>query len=233
MSATKKSNRNLIMLLLGLVILLLVYFLVFNRAQDETEALESELSTQEAYLSELEAFNAQLPKYLAGIEENKAIVTEVTAKLPADVAAEDYVLYLMDLANKAGAHVESITLGDKTVVSEFDCIINDEAIPVSGGELSASVVSSMDYEQLKEYLNSIYAMDDNTYLDSISVAYDHSTALLEVSSDISKLYLDYEGAEAVEHKMPVVNKGIEDLFGTVSAEEVAEEQPDEAETIED
>lgn len=232
MSGIKKSNRNLILLLVGLVILLLTYFLVFNNAQNETEKIESELGTQKVYLEELEAFKADEATYLEGIETDKKIVAEISAHLPADVRTEDYILYLLDMEEKTGVQVDSISMNDKSVVSEFDCMIDGETKTAAGGQVNASVVAEMDYEQLKDMLSYISDTNNATYVDTISVAYDSASAKLGVVSDMNMLYLDYDGASYSPKSMPVVNKGLEDLFGTINTNELvgevseAEEAPE-------
>lgn len=223
MKATTKSNRNLIMLVAGLVILLLVYFLFFVKTQDKTDEIKSELSTRQTYLDELEACYANEASYLEGIDESKQIVTELTAKLPADVKTEDFLLYLLDLENATGIHISDVAIDEKEAVTEFDCVVDDETKTMSGDSVDASVVAQMNYEQLKSVLNYIYASKDTTYLDTMSVAYDNGTAELGVSMDLTKLCLDYDGAEYNAPLMPSVATGLDDLFKTgVSEVELAD-----------
>lgn len=233
MKAITKSNRNLIMLLVGLVILLLAYFLVFNKCQDEADQIESELKTRQEYLTELEDFKANESEYLSGIEAGKKVVTNITAKIPADVRSEDFVLYLLDMEKATGVDISSINVGDKTTVDEFDCIVDDESKTLKGETVDATIIAEMDYEQLKAVLDYIYSGNETTYTNSVVVSYDSTDAKLSVVTDLTKLCLDYEGAEAANRLMPAVNKGVDDLFGTAPVEEEEAENAENAEDVDE
>jgi len=219
MKAIAKSNRNLIMLLAGLIILLLVYFMVFTNIQDQTESIYSELNTQNSFLSELQNFKQNESEYLQTIDAGKKTVADLTAVIPADVPAEDVVLYLIDLEKKTGVTVSDISVEDKLETDTFDCIVNGEEKNVTGGVVASTINAQMEYEQLKEMLDYIYESKDATFVNAISVAYDSTTGLLSATVDLSKLYMNYDGASYTGMSMPMVEKGVVDLFGTITFEE--------------
>ena len=73
-----KTTVKFLLMLVGLVIFLTAYFLVYMDFTEQTEALEAESKTLSEQLSTLEGYYTQLDDYEAGIEGSK---TEITDKL--------------------------------------------------------------------------------------------------------------------------------------------------------
>lgn len=208
----------------GLIVLLLVYFVVYSRFSEKNDALESEIDTRGQYLNELKGYYDNLPVYQKGTADAKVNISRNLEKLPKGIKNEDFLLYDVALHDNFDLDLRTVAFNGDEAISQFDTVVNDVTVPVTGFVATTTTNAKMTYEQFKEFLDYIY-VDTNevTFINSCSLTYDSEDTGLQTSFSISKYYIDYENAEYKPVACPDVPLGVQNLFGSRSAKEVAED----------
>ena len=216
-----KRDLKLLLILAGLLVFLLLYLLVFNPLQtkiDEVEARNAELSAQ---VEDLEAKYLRMAEYEEGIQASRAYVKETLKSLPGDVKEEDILSYLLTMESRQGIRMESVTFVKPELVQQFNLMTEvdgqDVAIPAGAYRASTVMTGTLNYPQAKNVINYLYDRDKQTTLENATLTYNAETGKLAGSFELSKYFIDFDGAEYVPERVPVVDIGLKDLFGTTSA----------------
>jgi len=219
---------NLILTVLGIAIVLAAYFLGYSKSSEKNTALEEEIGTRKAYLTELNDCYNNLTNYESGIAQAKANITKNLSKLPvsgkdandkkqAGINDEDFLLYLMEANKAVGADLQTVDFQSSSLIAQFDCYVGDQVKNVSGYRTGTTSSGVLSYNQLKEYLRYIYEKTNNTtFVDSISISYEAESAKLNSTVSLSKYYVDYEDADYSAPVVPNVPIGTSDPFGTAN-----------------
>ena len=217
---------NLILTVLGIAIVLAAYFLGYSKYSEKNTALEEEIGTRKAYLTELNDCYNNLTTYESGIAQAKANITKNLNKLPkgevkengkktSGINDEDFLLYLMQASEAVGADLQTVDFQSSNLVADFDCFIDGEMKHVEGYQTGTTSSGTLNYNQLKSYLDYIYAKTNNTtFVDSVNVSYNAEASNLNSTISLSKYYVIYEGAQYSAEPLPNVNYGTRDPFGT-------------------
>ena len=221
-----KKDMNLLLVLLGLIIFISVYLGVANRYSEKTEALQTELYELTPRLEELRAHSANLPEYEAGIDQSIANVKKELNRYPADVRPEDLILYALDLKTDVGLSIESINFSPAEKISSFQIVREGkngetEFVPMAAMKTGFSTTCGMDYKQMKDFINYIYATKYCTTLDRLTVVYDAESGGLTSSVDISKYFVSSQDYKYVPSPVPEVSIGTDDPFKTFAVSKPA------------
>lgn len=212
-----QKKKNLLVGALGVIIFLVVYFLGYQNFTEKNDQISSDLETRSAYLQGLKVYNDNLLVYEKGIAFSKESINGMLARLPINVAEEDFLMYMQEINEAVGGDLSTISFAEPEMLQQFDCLINDETKNVSGYRVGVSTSGSMTYPQFKEYLQYMYEKTQNiTFLDSVSISYNASEAKLDGVFNVYKYYIDYDGATYVPVTLPDVPIGVEDPFATNS-----------------
>ena len=209
------KTRNLIFVILGIAIFLCSYMLGYQKLQEKTAALNEEIGTQSAYVTELKGYYDNIQIYEKGIADSKQAINENISHLPFDIKSEDFLLYVKTMNEDLNADFKSITFEPDTLIGEFGCTINDKNVKCTAMRSGVKFTSSMNYTQFKDMLQYIYNETNQvTFVDTVSLNYDSENARLETNVELSKFYITYEGAEYTTVPVADVPQGSQDPFNT-------------------
>lgn len=211
-----KRDAKLLLILLGIVTFLLSYLLVYNHYIKKQDAVAQQISELTPKLNTLEEYYANLSSYESAIEEARTSTKQELRRYPTEVLTEDQTLYALELEQRLGINVTALTFSDPLQVSEFSGILPDgseKPVKMDAYQSTMNVSCEMTYAQLKQMLRYIYDTNDYTSVASLSVSYDAETAKLKGNVDVSKFFIQYEGAEKGVHVMPFVPEGRPNIFG--------------------
>ncbi len=222
-----KRDVKLLLILAGLLVFLLLYMLVFNPVQDriaEVEAKNTELSAQ---VQDLEAKYLRMGEYEEGIKASRENVKEALKGLPADVKEEDILSYLLTMEAREDIRMESVTFNPPELVQEFDMMIQkdgqDVAVPAGAYRASTVMTGSLTYPQAKNVIDYFYESAKQTSLENTTLTYNAESGKLTGTFQLAKYFVNWDGAEYVPERVPVVDIGLSDLFGTTGYNAVATE----------
>lgn len=208
------GNLNLVLAIVGVLILLISYLVGYQNLSTLNKEMDSKLSERSSYLTQLKEYYGNISKYRVSVLAAKENITKNLSRLPCGIENEDFLLYLMEVNDATGAKLSSVSFEPSETVVEFETIINEKTTAITGFRTGTTSSSAMDYEQLKNYLKYIY--DENkpiTFVDSVSITASGESSSLNTVFNISKYYIDYDGAEYSPVKAPDVALGKKNLFG--------------------
>ena len=213
-----KRDLKLLLILAGLVIFLLLYLLVFNPAQTRLQEIEARSSQLTAQVQELETQYLQMAEYEAGIDAGRKNVRELLESFPGDVKEEDILSYLLTMEAKEGIHMESVTFNPPEIVQSFPAVLEqsgqDVAAEVDACRASTVMTGSLTYPQAKNVIDYFYASPRQTTLENATLTYNAESGQLTGTFQLAKYFIRWDGAEYIPERVPVVDIGLGDLFGT-------------------
>lgn len=208
------GNLNLVLAIVGVVILLITYVAGYQNLSTLNTEMETTLNERTEYLTKLKEYYGNISKYRASVSDSKENISKNLSRLPCGIKDEDFLLYLMELNKETGAKLSSVSFESAESVAEFETIINEKMTAVTGYRTGTTSSSTMNYEQFKKYLAYVY--DEKkpiTYIDSVTVTASGEDSSLNTVFNISKYYINYEGAEYEGVKAPDVALGKTNIFG--------------------
>lgn len=230
----KKSDKSIILMLVGILLAAAAYFLVYQKLTAETETMQkanAELKQEVARLQDL-ANNKQ--QYLDDTEAMTASIEEIKAQFPAQYLPEDEILYMINAEEQFDMVAETINMNQTTIVEV--AVPTTEAAPAEATEaadatqevsaeepvapeislyktpVSVSVLSG--YTSIKDLIKMINEDKNRKSIDNISIAFDNSTGELLSSVDISMYSLTGTEAEYKSPKVDGVTYGTNDIFNS-------------------
>ncbi len=213
-----KRDQKLLLVLAGLLVFLLLYMLVFNPLQSRTEELKAQNAQLSAQVADLEAKYQRMAEYETGILNGRENVKNTLKNFPADVKEEDFLSYLLTMEARQGIQMESVSFNYPELLQQFDMMVmkdgQDTAIPANAYRTSTVMTGTLTYPQVKNVINYLYSSEKQTGLESTTLTYDAQSGMLTGTFQLSKYFVNWEGAEYVPEPVPVVDIGLSDLFGT-------------------
>lgn len=229
----KKSDKSIILMLIGIAFAIATYFLVYQKLTAETETIQkanAELKQEVARLQDL-ADNKQ--QYLDDTAAMEVSIEEIKAQFPAQYLPEDEILYMINAEEQYDLVAETINM-DQTVIIEVAAPISEttETTEATDGTevvsaeqtvapeislyktpVSVSVLSG--YTSIKDLIKMINDDKNRKSIDNISIAFDDTTGELLSSVDISMYSLTGTEAEYKSPKVDGVVYGSSDIFNSV------------------
>ena len=216
-----KRDLKLLLILAGLLVFLLMYMLVFNPLQSKISSVKAENAQLSAQVEDLESKYLRMAEYEEGIKDSRAYVKETLKRFPGDVKEEDILSYLLTMEARQGIRMESVTFNDPELVQQFNMMTQvdgqDVAVPAGAYRASTMMTGTLTYPQAKNVINYLYESDKQTTLENVTLTYNAETGKLAGTFELSKYLINFDGAEYVPERVPVVDMGLKDLFGTTSA----------------
>ena len=216
-----KRDLKLLLILAGLLVFLLLYMLVFNPLQSKISDVKAENAKLSEQVADLEAKYLRMAEYEEGIKNSRAYVKETLKSFPGDVKEEDILSYLLTMESRQGIRMQSVTFNDPELVQQFKMVTQvdgqDVTVPANAYRATTVMTGTLNYPQAKNVINYLYESAKQTTLESVTLSYNAEGAKLSGSFELAKYFITFDGAEYVPERVPVVDIGLKDLFGTTSA----------------
>ena len=216
-----KRDLKLLLILAGLLVFLLMYLLVFNPLQTKISNVKAENAQLSAQVKDLEAKYLRMAEYEDGIKASREFVRETLKSFPGDVKEEDILSYLLTMEARQGIRMETVTFIKPERVQQLNLMTQvdgqDVAVPANAYRATTVMTGTLNYPQAKNVINYLYDSDKQTTLERVTLTYNSETGKLAGTFELSKYLINFDGAEYVPERVPVVDIGLKDLFGTTSA----------------
>ena len=218
MKKISPREKNLLMILGGVFILVILYMYLFTPLQNKVNAMKQEIENVQWQIQDLEWHRENVDYYLEMTDAYKANIENKLTSLPADVKEEDLLAYLFYLENATGMDISAVSFEEATEYARF---YGAPGNPIYAGGLEnmqllrkeAVVSANLSYDALKNTIYYIYNSPLLTTLDSISISYNSSTGSLNSSLNLSRYFINYQEAEYTPEDLPAVSIGVDSLFG--------------------
>ncbi len=218
MRKTTKKNNSLILVCVGVMVFVALYMIVISPLQLASTQLQDENTFLAADVMTYEEYERNGDEYDKQIAISKQYVQEQLLRYPADVTPEDVIMWTLSLQNTTNSQVTSISFSPATQILQFVASTEvggqDVSTNMSAYSTSSSFNSTYSYGDLKNALDFIYDSQHRTSAESVNIAYDPSSSLLNVTMNVNKYFVTYPEAVYTPLPLPNVAIGTPNPFGS-------------------
>lgn len=251
----KKSDINILIMLVGILIPVGVYALVFNNFQAKTAALNAENATLQTEVDYLQDLADHKKEYIEQTEMMQEEIVAIKDRFPAEYRPEDTILYAISVENDQEASIAAITISDKMIVDipgaapvgdpnapvegeeevVQDAVMPEAVAPITLYANNVSITMDCSYESLKDVIRRLNEDPNRKSIESVSAVFDPETGVLASSMQYTAYSLEGTENEYSEPEIKGVKFGKKDIFNSgdkaaaVKEEKEAEEAAEKAE----
>ena len=107
----KKSEIQLLIAVLGVLLVVVTYFLVYAKFNELSDSMESQNMSLRSQVSTLEVLEQRKADYLAATEKMKTYITGFENRFPADILPEDSIMMVKNMEDATRTYVANISFG--------------------------------------------------------------------------------------------------------------------------
>lgn len=240
MTKVSTKDKNMLIGVLGILIIVVVWFLVVSPMQDELTAIESENATLSKKASSYQAIMGRLDDYEAGIINANVTIDEISDRYPVLVSTEDQMMFwanidttlplelrfgdleikeIDDAVAVAGIDPESLKDVDVFTNEDGDDTLLDSQIEdisakykLFGAPMAMNFACT--YNGFKYMLDYITSQYNKNSIIGIEMSYDAETGYLSGAIGVELYYIEGLEKEYTPTFIPSVPKGLSDVFHT-------------------
>ena len=235
----KKSDKNIILMLIGILLAAAAYFLAYKNLTADTEEMQKANAALEQEVSYLQELADNKQQYLDDTATMQAKIEEIKAKFPAQYLPEDEILYMIGAENQLDVFARDINMGQPAVievampVQEAPVVTTEDAsaeavsteapaapaILLYKTPVSVSVTGS--YISMKDLIKLINDDQNRKSIDNITLAFDATSGELVGGIDIGMYSLTGTEAEYTAPKVDGIVYGTNDIFNSAGKKAAA------------
>lgn len=218
----KKDTSKKIMtyvLLLGVLLLIAAYFLVYKKYNGMAAELDRSNAVLAGRVTELKEYYDNLGDYNTEMALMQGQIEEWLDEFPADVKEEDIIVLALDTENAAYVAYSNINIQERTA---FRTIPADMVKPAGMENLTSDIifverktsyVNTTDYFNIKNCVEVINSSDDRLAITNITYAENEDTGLLDGTIEVTFYSVIGTGKEYIPQVLPEYESGLLNLFG--------------------
>jgi hypothetical protein len=239
----KMTNRDKMMLFIiaAIAVVAIVYFFVFTKTNEKTDALVSANETLFQEVEQLETLEAQKDATIAETQTMQLDIADTLSKFPSEVNTEDAIYDLNQMYNDiANVKIQSETYNmnqvfyqggstDSTDTSSTTSTVNNASVaaitsetPVSevvsaaadytGYRSDVTVAFTAPYKSVKKVVDYINESDDRMTITSMSMSSSDDTKDLTCSMSLSMYAISGTGEIYNQPDVSNGNTGVDNIF---------------------
>ena len=237
----KKSEIQLLIAVIGVLIGVCTYFLVYAKFNEKSDALETQNTSLQTQVNTLEALDRQKADYIAATEKMQTYITNFENRFPADILPEDSIMMVKTLEDYTRTEVANIAFGSEAEVAYVpvadttataDATTTDAAAttattgsPVSTEgtiyadthmyEVPLSISISCTYDDFKGLVRYIYNQQERESIQGVSISYNETDGMLTGNMTMNTYYLLGTDKVYSEPTIPTMQMGVDTIFGNM------------------
>lgn len=253
----KKSDVNILIMLLGILIPVAIYFFVYTSFTEKTAAMNADNETLQTEVDYLQDLADHKQQYIDDTAAMQIQIDEIKSRFPAEYKPEDDIMYIIGVENDYGAEIPTIAMGTSSMIEVAAAAEETAEAPAEGAEATTddaagdtvdtttpaislyqtpiSVSMQSSYRSLKDIVTYINTDTDRKSIDSLSVVFDTETGLLASTMAFNAYSLTGTEKEYAAPQVSGVFYGTSDIFNTgeksaaIAAEKNAAQEAEAAE----
>ena len=257
----KKSDVNILIMLVGILIPVAIYFFVYTSFTEKTAAMNADNETLQTEVDYLQDLADHKQQYIDDTAAMQIQIDEIKSRFPAEYKPEDDIMYIIGVENDYGAEIPTIAMGTSSMIEVAAAAEETAEAPAEGAEATTddaagdtvdtttpaislyqtpiSVSMQSSYRSLKDIVTYINTDTDRKSIDSLSVVFDTETGLLASTMAFNAYSLTGTEKEYAAPQVSGVFYGTSDIFNTgeksaaIAAEKNAAQEAEAAEDAED
>ena len=239
----KKSEIQLLIAVLGVLLAVVTYFLVYAKFNDMSEAIETQNVSLRSQVSTLEILEQRKADYLEATEKMQSYITGFENRFPADILPEDSIMMVKTLEDYTRTDVANIAFGteaevpyaaetpaatDGTVAATdgtatADTTVTDSPVTTEGTayadthmyEVPLSISIECTYDDFKGLVRYIYNLQERKSIQGVNISYNEAVGMLSGNMTLNTYYLLGTDKVYSEPDIPAMGMGVDTLFGNV------------------
>ena len=112
----KKSEIQLLIAVLGILLAVVTYFLVYAKFNDLADSMESQNMSLSSQVSTLEILDQRKADYLSATEKMQSYITNFESRFPVDILPEDSIMMVKNMEDATRTRVANISFGTEAEV---------------------------------------------------------------------------------------------------------------------
>lgn len=112
----KKSEIQLLIAVIGVLIAVCTYFLVYSSFNEKSDALEAQNVTLSSQVATLEILDQRKADYIEATGKMQSYITNFENRFPADILPEDSIMMVKTLEDYTRTEVANIAFGSEAEV---------------------------------------------------------------------------------------------------------------------
>lgn len=113
----KKSEIQLLIAVIGVLIAVATYFLVYTQFNDMSDTLESQNTSLRSQIATLEVLDQRKEDYLAATEKMQNYIVNFENRFPADILPEDSIMMIKTMEESTDTEIANISFGTEAEVA--------------------------------------------------------------------------------------------------------------------
>lgn len=234
----KKSEIQLLIAVIGVLIAVCTYFLVYSSFNEKSDALEAENATLSSQVATLEILDQRKADYIEATGKMQSYITNFENRFPADILPEDSIMMVKTLEDYTRTEVANIAFGSEaevvytpaadaaTTTADATAATDTTATsPVSTDgtayadthmyEVPLSISISCTYDDFKGLVRYIYNQQERESIQGVSISYNETDGMLTGNMTMNTYYLLGTDKVYSSPYIPDMQMGVDTIFGNV------------------
>lgn len=223
----KKSEIQLLIAVIGVLIAVCTYFLVYSKFNEKSDALEAENATLSSQVATLEILDQRKADYIEATEKMQSYITNFENRFPADILPEDSIMMVKTLEDYTRTEVANIAFGSEAevVYTPAADAATTATSPVSTDgtayadthmyEVPLSISISCTYDDFKGLVRYIYNQQERESIQGVSISYNETDGMLTGNMTMNTYYLLGTDKVYSSPYIPDMQMGVDTIFGNV------------------
>ena len=227
----KKSEIQLLIAVIGVLIAVCTYFLVYSKFNEKSDALEAENVTLSSQVATLEALDQRKADYIEATGKMQSYITNFENRFPADILPEDSIMMVKTLEDYTRTEVANIAFGSEAEVvytpaadaatatadatAATDTTATDAAADTHMYEVPLSISISCTYDDFKGLVRYIYNQQERESIQGVSISYNETDGMLTGNMTMNTYYLLGTDKVYSSPYIPDMQMGVDTIFGNV------------------
>lgn len=227
----KKSEIQLLIAVIGVLIAVCTYFLVYSSFNEKSDALEAQNVTLSSQVATLEALDQRKADYIEATGKMQSYITNFENRFPADILPEDSIMMVKTLEDYTRTEVANIAFGSEAEVVYTPAADTTAAAattatsPVSTDgtayadthmyEVPLSISISCTYDDFKGLVRYIYNQQERESIQGVSISYNETDGMLTGNMTMNTYYLLGTDKVYSSPYIPDMQMGVDTIFGNV------------------
>lgn len=223
----KKSEIQLLIAVIGVLIAVCTYFLVYSKFNEKSDALEAENATLSSQVATLEILDQRKADYIEATEKMQSYITNFENRFPADILPEDSIMMVKTLEDYTRTEVANIAFGSEAevVYTPAADAATTTTSPVSTDgtayadthmyEVPLSISISCTYDDFKGLVRYIYNQQERESIQGVSISYNETDGMLTGNMTMNTYYLLGTDKVYSSPYIPDMQMGVDTIFGNV------------------
>lgn len=226
-----KKDLNLLLVVLGLIAGFCAFYFGYKPMTEKAVVLQADTVALQAEIAKLEELENRKDFFVSESERMAAEIGTTLNKFAVDVLPEDDIRFAYQQDNRSTGDylfIENMGFTEPTAIYNTNQFTLPEGVDnylyqtlyLYNGQTSYTMKCT--YSSLKDVVKQIFAQKNRRAIDSITMAFDESTGLLQGSLVMNSYYVDGLDRAYVAPDLTPVRQGTDNIFGTVDVADVTE-----------